>query len=95
MKITDEMVDAVLKTTDAQFACLWRKEVEIVIAAVAPLIIAEVLADFERRTEAVPVGSENISIGASVYGWRIRHLDELREIAASLARPVSEREDEQ
>lgn len=47
-------------------------------------MLARVLAEFERRTKAVPVGHEIPSRGASTYNWRRCHLDELREIAAAL-----------
>ena len=47
--------------------------------------IENVLAEFERRTRALPLGHEQPTKGASSYNWRMSCLDEIREIAAALA----------
>lgn len=52
--------------------------------------IENVLAEFERRTRALPLGHKQPTKGASSYNWRMSCLDEIREIAAALPAPTGD-----
>lgn len=47
-------------------------------------IAEKLIAAFEARTKAVPIGHEIRSRGASTYAWRAAHAGELRAILADL-----------
>lgn len=49
-------------------------------SSVATDEVEALLMAYDEETEAVPLGHENVSLGASTYGWRKRVVKQLREM---------------